>query len=80
MAIFEQPPESSDYELREYLARVNIQVNSDLSNSNQIPRLTAIPSKLSIGKLYYFLNAVAATPVSGEGLYIYKSTGFVLIA
>ena len=80
MAILEQPPASLPEEVREYLARINAQVAYELNNSDQAVRYTDIPNKLSIGKSYYFLNAVPAHPVvTAEGLYLYKSTGFVLL-
>lgn len=80
MAVLEQPPVSTEEELREYLARNNIQIGYELTNNNQIPRFTDLPNKVSVGKIYYFKNAVPAHPViTAEGYYGYKSTGWVLI-
>jgi len=81
MPVFEQPPRTESLELREYLVRTNAQIAHELVNSNQNPRYTDLPDKVSIGKQYYFLNAVPAhLVITAEGLYLYKSTGWVLIA
>ncbi len=81
MAVFEQPPLSFQDDQKEYLSRVNTEVGNELENLDQLTRYTAIPEKVSTGKLYYFKNAVAAHPViTSEGYYGYKSTGWVLIA
>ncbi len=76
----EQPPQSTDDDLREYLARQLLAAKREDENSSQVPVLTRLPGKLSVGKLYYFSNAIAGDPVvTQEGLYIQKSGGMVFI-
>ena len=62
--------------LENLLSRMERSIN----NSNQIPRMDALPARISIGKVYYFNQAIAATAITGEGYWGYKSTGWVLIA
>ncbi len=74
----EQPPYETDAGLAEYLTRQFRLAAVEDTVSNQIPVLTQIPAKLSVGRLYYFNNAISGDLVIlGEGLYLYKSTGFV---
>lgn len=76
----EQPPFDTEYKLSEYLSRQFSAGKLEDENKDQKAIYTAIPAKLSVGKLYYFSNAIASTPITGEGLYLYKSTGFILVA
>lgn len=76
----EQPPESTDTELSEYLSRMFRNAKIEDANKDQPIRYSSIPEKLGIGKRYYFLNAIPADPViTTEGLYLYKSTGWVFL-
>jgi len=75
----EQPPFDTEANLKEYLARQFRAAKQQDDNAEQTTTYTALPDKLNIGKVYYFLNAVAATPITGEGLWLYKSTGWILL-
>lgn len=73
----EQAPEGTPERLSEYLFRQFSLAKREDEASDQIVRRTVIPNKLSVGKLYYFTQAVSGDPIIvGEGLYVYTSTGF----
>jgi hypothetical protein len=72
------PPSSLSPELRKYLNYMSDQVNKLDNKLGEIPRITDIPDKPIIGKLYYFLNAVSPT-ITDEGVWVYKSTGWVYV-
>lgn len=81
MAMLEQPPASVSEELREYLVRVNAQVGAETENSNQVPRLTRLPDKISSGKIYYFKNAIPTHAViTAPGFYGVIGVTWVIIA
>jgi len=50
----EQPPESTAYELSEYLLRMFRQAKSEDSNSSLMPIYQNLPAKPEKGKIYYF--------------------------
>lgn len=81
MAIqLERPPiEGIDPNIVRYLDHL-VDVIQDLTD--QQPRfkpLNNIPTKLAVGRVYYFSRAIDAT-VNAEGLWLYKSTGWIQIA
>ncbi len=77
----EQPPFETEAMLREYLSRQFRAAKLEDDNKDQVSRYTAIPTKVSIGKAYYFTQAVGGDPdITQEGLYVYKSTGWAFIA
>lgn len=76
----EQPPEDTEPRLKEYLTRMFRDARYEDTTKNQVDRYTNLPEQVSIGKTYFFLNAIAAHPViTAEGFYGYKSTGWVLL-
>ena len=76
----EQPPESTDIRLREYLSRQFILLNIALEQNNDFDILYVHPDKFRVGKLYYYGAAIAGdSVVDAEGLYLYKSTGLVKV-
>ncbi len=76
----EQPPYGTDEKLVEYLARQFRAAKREDENSKQHTVRTIRPNKLTVGRTYYFGGAIAADPdITGEGLYIYTSTGFVFL-
>ncbi len=76
----ERPPEGTQYELSEYLYRLFTAARYEDDESNRIRRYTLLPNRPEIAKLYYFDNAIAGDPdITAEGLYLYKSTGYVFI-
>jgi len=70
----EAVPKNVDSELASYLQR---QFNRlDLAiQSNNINKISTIPAKPAIGKIYYFNNVVMPT-ITSEGMWVYKSTGW----
>lgn len=80
MFVSELLPANIDPDLSLFLRNNFIDINIALGNVNQIERINAIPDKLSIGKIYYFNNAIPTTPITSEGWWGFKSTGWVNIA
>jgi len=76
----EQPPESFDEEQREWLARLFRQIDIELNKHEIVRRRTDFDEAPQIGKIYYFDNAPPSEPlITGEGLWLFKSTGWVQI-
>jgi len=71
----EQPPFNIDPRLKEYLARHFKMVDNKIENAIQLDILTAVPPKPSIGKLYYFSQAVGA--ITSIGYWGYTNAGWV---
>ena len=74
----ERPPITTQKDLSAYLVRILGQLEVAIDNSQQMPLLTALPAKPIVGKQYYFKNAISPY-ISGEGVWVYKSTGWVLL-
>ena len=75
----EQPPSDTPEKLKRYLSTILQRLDDGITNSMQMPLLTAIPAKPIIGKQYYFNNAIATTAITSEGVWVYKSTGWSLL-
>ena len=71
----EQVPQNLPDNVREYFARHLGRLELALQNTDQLQRYTSLPAKPSIGKIYYFSNAVLPT-ITAEGAWLYKSTGW----
>ncbi|RLD78817.1 MAG: hypothetical protein DRJ15_10745 [Bacteroidetes bacterium] len=66
--------------LTEFLQQFVINANFAVGQNDQCRKYGTIPQKLSVGRLYYFTQAITDDLViTQEGLYIYKSTGFVFL-
>ena len=77
----EEPPVSTEHELRAYLMRMRQDIAVTLQQSQQLPVMYVEPDKPQQGKLYYFGLEIQGHPViTQEGLYVYKSTGWEFIA
>ena len=76
----EQPPIELSAEVREYLSRMFRAAADEDRNSTKHPILYAVPGHPVVGKSYYFGAAISTTPITGEGLWVYKSTGWVQAA
>ena len=74
----EAPPSDTPPVLRAYLLRVLQRLETAIDGGMQMTLLTSLPAKPSIGKQYYFKNAILPN-ISGEGVWVYKSTGWVLL-
>ena len=72
----EHPPEGTDLLLSEYLNRMLVNINNALGQTSFNNPLYTVPDKLQVGRVYYFGAAVLPN-ISAEGLYVYKSTGWV---
>lgn len=73
----EKVPDGVESKLSEYLQRMFHFAKLSDDTATQLVRLTAVPNKPITGKLYYFSSAVATTPITAEGYWGYKSTGWV---
>lgn len=76
----EQPPGHTDYELAAYLVRQFRKHADEIERSGFYPPRSIFPRRATVGEVYYFSQAIPTTPITGEGLWLYKSTGWVLIA
>ena len=74
----EQPPLDTEKELTEWLTRQIVAINIELNKSKDFEVLYILPDKLYIGMVRYFGDTIDAT-VTAEGLWCYKSTGWVQI-
>ena len=72
----EQPPRGTEPELAEYLCRQFATVERVLQIQQKPPLLSQVPTKPIVGKAYYFTGPLDAV-VNAEGLWLYKSTGWV---
>jgi len=75
----EQPPQSTDNSLAAYLVRMFNGVDNAVLNNNKMAVKKLLPPKPVVGTLYYFSQSIPPTITDGEGLYIYKSTGYVFL-
>ena len=73
------PPQELGPEGVEFLIRLIHEINYALEGNNGHKILYAVPAKPIVGRTYYFGSAVAGSDISGEGLWIYKSIGWVLL-
>ena len=71
----EQPPVNTDTQLTEYLFRQLSALENKSLQLGNLTILTALPTKPTVGKIYYFANAILPTIVA-EGAYVYRSTGW----
>lgn len=76
----EQPPSDSSSTLKDYLVRMFVSINHALKDSSYYPPRNTMPAKFRVGDVFYFSNAIPTTDILGEGLWVYKSTGWTQIA
>lgn len=72
----EQPPKNTDPRLAEYLTRQLEQLT--LRDVSILQVRNVLPQRPVVGKLYYFL-VTAGPPITAEGLWLYKTTGYTFI-
>lgn len=72
----EQPPKSTAPELAEYLVRQLEEFSPQ--GSIKLSVFNVLPTKPVIGRLYYF-NTIPSTPITTEGVWVYKSTGWAFL-
>jgi hypothetical protein len=76
----EQPRVDPPADLIGYLNRQAVAINIALMDVQYFEPLTILPLRVRVGEVYYFANAIPATAIIAEGLWIYKSAGWVQIA
>lgn len=76
----ETPPVDVDATFKDYLVRMRAAINIALSSPDYFAPRSTMPAKVKIGNIFYFSAAIPTTDITGEGLWIYKSTGWTLIA
>jgi len=72
----EQPPVGIDIPAKDYFVRQFTAINLALGAANYFIPRNNLPKKYRVGEVFYFANAIPTTPITGEGLWIYKSTGW----
>jgi len=75
----EQPPVSTDDDLKEWLARRMVELNIAFGQIEDYDVLYQIPEKNFVGMVKYFGAAIPTTAITAEGLWCYKSTGWTQI-
>jgi len=75
----EQPRVKFPNDLTGYLNRQTDSINRAFSEVNYFVPKTILPARVRIGEVHYFSAAIPTTAITGEGLWIYKSTGWTLI-
>jgi hypothetical protein len=76
----ELPPIETEVELMNFLVRRFNAVNNVLLDKDYFEPRYTLPNKVRVGDTFYFGAAIPTTDITGEGLWIYKSTGWILIA
>ena len=72
----EMPPLGTNMELSDYLIRNFTKASNAFTDNNyNVPRDT-LPKKVRVGEVYYFSTSIDAN-ITAEGLWLYKSTGWV---
>jgi hypothetical protein len=75
----EQPPVNTDNQLKEYLFRQLLTLENRSLQLGNLEILTALPNKPSIGKVYYFANAILPS-ITYEGAWVYTSYGWTSLS
>lgn len=75
----ETPPVNVDATFKDYLVRMRSAINIALSSPDYFAPRSTLPRKFKVGNVYYFTSAIPTTAITGEGLWIYKSTGWTQI-
>lgn len=73
------PSVDNTIELTRYLNRLVADINLALQEVHYFSPRNTFPNKYRVGELFYFADAIPTTPITGEGLWIYKSTGWIQI-
>ena len=75
--MFEQPPDT-DATLQRYLQRLIDSLTEKLTAKDVLTKNYTLPTRPIEGKLYFFPNTIAPT-ITTAGVWVYKSTGWVLL-
>lgn len=71
----EVPSDGFDNKQREYLMRHFAKLNIALAGVNYFPPRYTLPAKSKPGEVVYFAAAILPD-ITGEGLWLYKTTGW----
>jgi hypothetical protein len=71
------PNDVEDY--NDFIVRLQEKINSSLLVSQYFEPRSILPRKARIGQVMYFSKEILPE-ITGEGLWVYKSTGWTLIA
>lgn len=75
----EQPRVDVPSDLIGYLNRQTVAINLALMDVQYFVPKTILPERVRVGEAHYFAAAIPTTAITGEGLWIYKSTGWIQI-
>ena len=75
----EQPPANTDTQLTEYLFRQLSALENKSLQLGNLTILTALPTKPTVGKIYYFANAILPS-ITYEGAWVYTSYGWTSLS
>lgn len=67
-------PSNLPPEIAEYLIRLTTEINIAVSKAQQCEVMTALPLRPIEGKIYYFKNAIATTPITSAGYWGYGTS------
>lgn len=77
MLQIEQPPSETQQDTSAYLNRMFTRIDSLFRVVNIFSPRKIYPVKPRVGGVYYFEDTIPSTPITGEGLWLYKSTGWI---
>ena len=73
------PPEGTEIELGDYLIRQLTNINGAIDSSQTFTPRFNLPNKPKLGLVVYFGQEILPN-ITGEGLWLYTSTGWIAIA
>ena len=73
--MIESPPNTY---ISTYFQRLLDKIDERFTAKDILPKTWAMPTRPIEGKLYYFPNTIAPT-ITTAGVWVYKSTGWVLL-
>ena len=79
----EIPPESFEFDQRDYLNRRFTDVGTLFGQTHEFTPRKQMPYKPQIGHLFYFNDPTGQNydpVITSEGLWVFKSTGYVFVA
>ena len=74
---FLRPPEGDSHAIARWLIKFIYEVSQAFTLVDDLDVLYAVPAKVQVGMMRYFGAAIPATAIVSEGLWVYKSTGWV---
>lgn len=71
--------QTKDVELTSHLNEQFYAIAESIRSAHQYEPTNRIPTKPAVGLTVYFEKALGGTPINGEGLWIFKSTGWTQV-